>query len=49
MFRVDGDMLRIIMSSIMRWRSGVVGLVMRFSREKGCRNLDPDGITVDGP
>jgi hypothetical protein len=33
---VFGDMLRIVMSSIMRWRSGVVCLVMGYSCRMDC-------------
>jgi hypothetical protein len=34
MYRVDGDILRIVMSSIIRWRSGVVGFVMVGSNQE---------------
>jgi hypothetical protein len=31
----------------MRWRSGVVGLVMEYSRRKDCWSGNPDGDAVD--
>ena len=34
------------MSSIMRWRSGAVGLVMEYSRQKNCWNDNPDGMLL---
>jgi Phage integrase, N-terminal SAM-like domain len=36
-----------LMSSIMRCRSGVVGLVMEYSRRKDCWRGNPDGHAVD--
>ena len=44
---VRGDILRIAMSSIMRWRSGVVGFVMGYSRRLDCWTGNPDGCAID--
>ena len=35
------------MASIMRWRSGVVGFVMEYSRRKDCSDAKADGRAVD--